>query len=725
MRTNVSAAGLAVVLLSLAPSATRAQVVGHESSAAAVGAPPPLWPTPLASGIEFGARGTGFDDGSDRARFQRYRDLRKGGTLDRVRFSRETAAWTVDLQADHVGYRDQRYAASLNRYGKIKASFAWDQVPLFYSEDTRTLYASSAPGQLRIDDGIQNGIQNRTLTLASVIGLASPFDLRSRRDIADFSLTYTAAPALDLNVSLKNTLRDGQQQWAGTFGFGNAVELAAPIDQRTTDLATSLEWTHDRGVLRVGYDGSFFRNGVRTLVWDNPLIGTDTPTAGASQGRMALWPNSNLHTGSVMGSLKLPSRSQATAYLSVGEWSQNDALIPFTTNTALAAPALSRSSADTHARVTAMHYTLTSRPTNAVWVNARFRRYDFDNQTTPFELTRLVNYDQTVAAFPHGHTTPLGYVRNTFDAETSLTPFNYVAFRAGYSHEAVDRTFRLFEETRENTFRASVDSTGVSWLSVRGVFEVAKRVGSGLDEEVLSDIGEQVSLRQFDISDRDSTRLSALIQVIPLPQLSVNASASTGTEERPATAFGLRSNDNHTFSVGVDLVPIDAVSVGLTYGYENYSALQASRQANPPPSPQFTDPTRDWTTDSQDQVHTFTASAELLKLLPKTEVHLGFDQSKARSQYVYGLAPGSTLNTPRQLPAVENDFQRATANVRYVLTPKVSVGVGYWYDRYRVQDFALGQETLTRLDAPSLLLVGYLYRPYTASSVWARLTYLW
>ena len=154
MRTNVSAAGLAVVLLSLAPSATRAQVVGHESSAAAVGAPPPLWPTPLASGIEFGARGTGFDDGSDRARFQRYRDLRKGGTLDRVRFSRETAAWTVDLQADHVGYRDQRYAASLNRYGKIKASFAWDQVPLFYSVDTRTPYTEASPGVLRIESRV-------------------------------------------------------------------------------------------------------------------------------------------------------------------------------------------------------------------------------------------------------------------------------------------------------------------------------------------------------------------------------------------------------------------------------------------------------------------------------------------------------------------------------------------------------------------------------------------
>lgn len=725
MRTDSLAVSLALLLLSAVSSPTHAQVVGQESSPAAVGAPLSLWPSSLVNGLEFGARGTSFEDGSDQARFQRYRDLRNGGTLSRVRFSREVNGVALDLQADHVGYRDQRYAASLNRFGKLKASFVWDQIPLFYSEDTRTLYASTTPGQLRLDDGVQNGIQNRTLTLASVIGLASPFDLRSRRDVADFALTYSAAPHLDLTVSLRNTRRDGNQQWAGTFGFGNAVELEAPVDHRTTDVATSLEWTHDRGLVRVGYDGSFFRNGVRTLVWDNPLIGTDTATAGASQGRMALWPNSNLNTGSVMASLKLPARSQATAYLSLGEWSQNDALIPFTTNTALASPALSRASADTQARVTAMHYTLTSRPTDAVWLNARFRRYDFDNHTTPFRLSSVVNYDQTVAAFPHGETTPFGYVRNNVDAETSLTPFSHVAFRAGYSHEAVDRTFRLFEETREHTFRASVDSTGVGWLSVRGVVEHAKRVGSGLDEEVLSDVGEQVSLRQFDISDRDSTRFSTLLQVVPLSQLSFNASASVGREQRPATAFGLRNNDNHTVSVGVDVVPVDAVSVGLTYGYETYTALQASRQANPPPSPQFTDPTRDWTTDSRDRVHTFTASADLLTLIPKTEVSIGYDRSTARTQYVYGLTPNSTLVAPIQLPAVENDFRRATANVRYLVTSRVSVGVGYWYDRYDVKDFAFGRETLTRLDSAALLLVGYLYRPYTASSVWARMTYLW
>ena len=48
-------------------------------------------------------------------------------------------------------------------YGKVKASFEWNQIPLFYSKDTRTLYDTSTPGTLTLNDGVQSGIQNKTL----------------------------------------------------------------------------------------------------------------------------------------------------------------------------------------------------------------------------------------------------------------------------------------------------------------------------------------------------------------------------------------------------------------------------------------------------------------------------------------------------------------------------------------------------------------------------------
>ena len=40
----------------------------------------------------------------------------------------------------------------------------------------------------------------------------------------------------------------------------------------------------------------------------------------------------------------------------------------------------------------------------------------------------------------------------------------------------------------------------------------------------------------------------------------------------------------HVYSVGFDLVPSDPVSFGMKYGWEKYTALLASRMANPLPA---------------------------------------------------------------------------------------------------------------------------------------------
>jgi MtrB/PioB family decaheme-associated outer membrane protein len=692
---------------------------------------------PLVNQIEFGIRGTAFGSGSDQARFQRYRDVRDGGTLDRLRIYKDTDAYRYSLQADNVGYRDQRYSASYMNYGKVKASFEWNQIPLFYSQDTRTLYDQSASGQLTLNDGIQSGLQNRTLTLANALNGASAFDLRTRRDVASFALTYSATPNVDLNVTFKNTQKTGAYPWGGSFGLSNSTELPVPVDHRTTDVGSYLEYANDRGYARFGYDGSFFNNNVTSLTWDNPSRIADSPTAGSSQGRMALWPNTEMNTVSAAGGLKLPGRSNATAFLSVASLTNNNPLLPYTINSALVSPALDRANSDISARVTSMNYAFTSRPVTMLWFSARYRQYEFDNRTAPFEMHNIVNYDASVVALDH-ESEPFGSLRHTFDADASFTPIRYLGFRVGFTREEVDRTHRIVEKTTEDIGRVSVDLTGLGWLTVRGVFEHSKRAGSAADELELLSIGEQPSLRHFDISDRNQNRFNAIVQLTPLSQFSVNGSAGIGTQDYPGTNFGLRNNDSHVYSVGFDFVPSDSVSLGASYGYEKYTALQASRTASPlpantvaflnDPTQQFNDPRRDWTDDSADKVRTVSASMDLIKLLAKTDVKFAYDYSRARSTYTYGLAANTVIATPVPLAPVVNELQRGTIDSRYFLSRRVAVGLVYWFDKYKVDDFALSPVASLAQPAtatPTLMLLGYFYRPYTANSLMARLTYLW
>jgi len=64
-------------------------------------------------------------------------------------------------------------------------------------------------------------------------------------------------------------------------------------------------------------------------------------------------------------------------------------------------------------------------------------------------------------------------------------------------------------------------------------------------------------------------------------------------------------------------------------------------------------------------------------------------------------------------------------DLTYALARHVSIGVSYWYEQYRVNDFTLDADANPDLARGQALLIGYLYRPYTANTVWGRLIYRW
>ncbi len=106
-------------------------------------------------------------------------------------------------------------------------------------------------------------------------------------------------------------------------------------------------------------------------------------------------------------------------------------------------------------------------------------------------------------------------------------------------------------------------------------------------------------------------------------------------------------------------------------------------------------------------------------------MRLAYNYSHAESVYVYGLAANSSIPPVVQLPAVINAFHRGTVDLRYYLTRHLAAGGSYWFDKYSVNDFALGAQTLTTLAEPSFLMLGNVYRPYTANTITGRLTYIW
>jgi MtrB/PioB family decaheme-associated outer membrane protein len=687
----------------------------------------PTMPNGSNGSIDIGFRTT--DLSGDAARAQRFGDLTDGALADRLRFEQRGHTWLFDGGADHLGRTDQRLFATFRASGKVKASFQWDEIPLNISGDTRTLFQSDAPGVLRLDTRMRAGIESGASRLVDFGGTANPFTIGSRRKTAAFDFLYTPTPQVNVTLNLKQARRDGTMPLGASFGFSDAVEVPAPIDTRTTELASGIEWNGRRGMVRVGYNGSWFDNNVQTLLWDNPLKLTDATSStfystglGGSRGRAALPPSSTMQGITTAGALKLPVKTRVASTITVGTWRQNEALLPATVNSAVPAIKLPRDTAEAEARTLAMNYSLTSQPAPYLWVNARYRYYDFDNRTPIFQPPQFVVMDQTVD--PGVPNEPLSLKRQNVDVDVSLMPVPFTAFRVGYSRGIDDHTYRIVERTIEQTYRSSIDLNAGPAILVRGIVERSSRVGSAFDEALLVEIGEQPAMRHYDIADRDRDRATGLLQISAGKYLGFSASAATGKDDYKNSGFGLRSNDNHTYTFAANASAGTKLDGSLSYSLERYSALQNSRTASPG-TPQVTDPTRDWSIDSADRAETWSGNLALVKVLPRTEVHLGYDWTNSHATYVYGLPSNTTLAPLVQLPAITNERKTGMADVRVSLTRTLALGVLYWHEAYTVDDFAFSTASVGSLTSPTSLFLGYVFRPYTLDSASLRLILAW
>jgi len=707
--------------------------------------------------LDFGLRNT--TETGDATRYQRYRDLRDGAFLETALIGYHQNNWNFGFVGQHMGMTDQRMTVSGSNQGKIKAWFLWDQIPMLLSTTTQTFFQGDVihnNGVLRIDDPVQRAGQT---SAANIPNLFVPpntqmFSLGTERHIAESGIRYNFNNDLQFRGLYRNTDKTGGIPYGGSFGHSQLVETIAPIDHNIKDSEASLEYSHGRYLFRGGYIGSFFTNNNTTLTFDNPFRLDDTSSA-SSRGRESLPPSSTFFSVNGMAAMRLPGHSRLMGYFSSGLLEDAGApIMPQTVNAV--APGinpLERTTVDGKGETMASTITFTSRPSNHVDFNARFRSYVYDNQTPVFTTFQRVSYDNAVSnSTTPIETEPFWVSRQSFDGQARWLPKLGTSLGVGYLYQREARTHRIYEDVKDNGVYATFDTIGNRWFTVRTRYEYSQRRGTGLDEQELTDIGEQAGMRHMDLAPRDRNRVTVLGLLTPGANLSFSISATAGKDDYLQSLFGLRDNNNQVYSAGVDWTPSEHVAISASYNNENYTALSRSRQASPAtptgcvpvyPAPagqttcQTEDPTRNWAVDTDEMVHSFVLNADFLNL-GKLDIRMTFDSNRYKGTYHYitGSVPDrtlpeetpglpSTLPDPVQLPDVLSNLDRGTVDFIYNFNKRVALGASYWFEKYDVQDFALDAESIKNAVTSSAVLLGYMYTPYTAQTGWVRLIVRW
>ncbi|MBI3401624.1 MAG: MtrB/PioB family outer membrane beta-barrel protein [Acidobacteria bacterium] len=766
MRTRVMI--LAAALLLASANQAAAQPKAADPAPVIVG---------LTGTIDFGVRSESTT--GDEARYERYRDLRQGA-FSQISLSKNTDEFKLNIRAENIGYHDQRYSVNYTG-GKAKVIGSWDSTPLNYSYLTTSPWVETSTGVFSLDAAARTAVQNKvagvvgvpqnaaSLTTPSIfLGLAKPFDLQSRRDTAALAVSYNATENLGINLSATSTKKGGNQPYGMSFSFNNANELAMPLDNRANDFSAGLEYANSQGMIRVGWDGSWFDNKIHEIIWDNPLRATDTNPYDASgysngngpaRGRMSLPPTSSMNVFSTTGLYKMPSHTTISGVVSFTSMNQNDTLIPWTINPVIAnanvykrfpsLATLPRNTAEAEVHGVNAMFNFTSRPNNFFGLAMRYRFNDHKNLTPEFDATEYVRFD-AVPEETGGPTEQFNIRENTFDLTGTFNILPHTALRLGYIYDDFNRTGRAFSDMRDYTLRASLDTVGNQYVMIRGTYDHTTRVGSGFSQDAIEEGGAQPGLRFYDEADRDRNKGTLLFVVTPVEMVDVTFSVAAGKDvyNGPGHDFGLLNNTNTAYNAGINLNPSKHVGFGANYGYEKFSSLQNSRNANPPGSDygSWTDPNRVWNLTNDETVNNVDVYLDLNKLLANTNLRFSYDYSDSDNAFVHSgprvqelltntpLTPGDVkpcaagvTSCFQALPNVTNKWHRFSADLKYFFTKQVGVGLGYWYEKFDVTDYAtndlIAQPGTPRVANLGELSTGYGNRPYRGSTGFFRLLY--
>jgi MtrB/PioB family decaheme-associated outer membrane protein len=759
-----------------------------------------LWPVSgiaaeeavLSGGVDIAVRTV--DGERESAKFEEYSEIPDGASAGAT-VKYKTDNYFFHLKVKDAGEDDQNLKFSSGKYGKFRIELEYDKLPHRFAYDARTLHSGVGTGNLVLGDALQEDLQNtRAVTdltgdgiidgrdhmvndanrLKSFFDRALTTDLELFRKNGKANIDITGFDPINFRIEFRREERDGTRPFSGSFGFGNVVEIPEPIDYDTTELRLTAEYSKKPYYLSASYFLSVFENNIDTLAWDNPFRVTDSTTAGAystptggsasnaftyavdgaARGLIDLYPDNTYHNISLTGSLvDLPLKSRLTATASWGWMKQDDDIVPFTTNTSIVPGAadnppfdasdpanLPAKNIDAEVNTALYNILLTSKPMKFMRVKARYRYYEYDNDTEQIHIPGYVRTDAVWEEVPEENL-PTGYKKTTAGVDLGFDIAKSTTLTVGYTYDGMKRTHREVAKSDEDIFRVSVDSSPLSWLTLRASYEASGRDGH-YDYTVPFE-GETVTaqlpfLRKYDEANRDRDRFQLTAILYPIETLTVSGSLIYGKDEFDESDFGLLEDKHNIYSVDADYALSEKINLSAFYSHERFKNLQKARQwtpgsvGDPYTTETALDSNSNWNADNKDKVNTFGCAVDL-GIAKNLDFKVSYSISKTDGEIRLSSPLGTSANdsnafVPIDFADVDDiELQSLNAKVKYSFSKRASLALGFLHEKYNIGDFDItGFDNVPTTATGAFngaLFMGTQPKDYEANVIYAKLSY--
>lgn len=603
-------------------------------------------------------------------------------------------------------------------------------------------------------DAPMNGI------VSNLYGSANTIKFGLKREKTGYALDYRITDDAKVWAKVSNEKRTGTRRISqGTYerynngnttttaGVGDrghlvdyflvaGVELPETIDYRTTTLNVGTGVYKKNWLADVEYTFTNFDNKVQSLTWDNPFRFTSAQATNANNtagnpfnrgrsalGQISLTPDSQSHDISVSGSAELPLHSRLTGTISYGWITQNQAFDPYTLNsgviansvagTPLAANlALPQNNLSGKVGTLFQSYQLTSKPVEPLTVTAKYRYYNYDNQSDNITFPgysafgdsywRTEKNDVSAGQDALVRNEALSYTRQNAEIAVDYHLLKSLTVMAEGFWEGWDREQLRIKGTNELGVGGGFIFKPVRAATLRGNYRYARRTVDGYLTGNTKENPEAVGLANYDWAERTRHKANLRFQTLPTEAITVSLSGSYLNDEFGGdNRFGLKKNENLTGGIDVTYAASDALSFYANYAKEyRKGSMQSGAKDdafdNPATAANETtigafNPENYWNSTTIERVDTVGVGATVQIIPEKLSLNAGYTYSNSTMDI--GTAnPNGTVklaNAAAQAwPTVKNTLHEVRTDLGYNFTKNLKTGVTYLYELYKLDDFA-------------------------------------
>lgn len=674
-RTHTISATIAAVLLT--PVAALAQVDTSE------------WKCeycPFVDGHEAEVDAGASHVSEDAARFGNATGLdEKGAYLDlggEGRFLKDGTRMT--WSADDLGLDSRELSISIGRPGTYNVSLGYDETPYRLFGDTRSIYSTNGDTLNVPSSWTAAGSTSGFTDLDSSL---TPQNIEKDRRTLELGARYLATDRVKLYAGYRRQQRDGTSIMSGST-FSQAALLPRPVDDYTDRFDAGVQFSTESLNLALAYYGSFYRNNIDSLTWDNPF---SAGGQGNDVGRFALEPDNDFQQFSFSGVYRTDIFNTTVAFsAALGRGAQDHDFLPYTINSLLVTPALPATSLDGQVDTNNYALTITSRPNDRLNVKLAYRVDERDNQTPVAGYTRVIT-DAFPTSAPEDNI-PYSFQRSRLNLSGTFRLFDTVTVSGGYDRTDLDRNNQEVAQQTEDTGWGKLRWRPTANLEASIKGGTSTREADDYDSDVALLLGQNPLLRKYNMAYRYREFAEVSLSAsLPEKPLSIGMTYLFADDSYTESELGMTESNEDRFTVDLSWAVSETTSIYVTAGSELIDAIQLGSET-------FTGPV--WEASHADDFTHYGGGFRMAGMDNKLDLTFDYTRSNGETEILYS---GQTI-AAAPLPLLESTMDSLRLSLRYQASERFDATVGIRWERFESADWAL--DGVLPDTIPSVLTMG-------------------